>query len=192
MPIFGNNVNGALEGGLSDDDMYGPFNAARVALQGNPVIGGNMVTAHAQMTGAPFGGVDVTAQIGVYDATPPLARNLWPLVATSNVFVVRAAALCRWYMTPIAGPLIAGRSYCAAVIGNNNDASNALVRYRNVVPAEGAVRTWIVPGVFPNPLGGCIATGMEWCIYVTYVVGDGDGCPTAACCCMPNGHSNMN
>ena len=189
MPIFGN-MNGGLVGGLDDVDMYGPFNAARIALQGNPVLGGNMVTAHAQMTGPPVG-CDVTAQIGVYDATPPLARNLWPLVATSNVFNVPVGALLQWYVTPIAGPLIAGRSYCAAVIGNNNDASNALVGYRNVVPAEGCVRTWIAPGVFPNPLGGCVASDMEWCVYVTYVV-DGDGCPTAACCCMPNGNSNMN
>jgi len=185
MPIFGYNVNGAASGGLDDVDMYGPFNAARVALRGNPVLGGNMVTAHAQMTG-PMAGCDVTAQIGVYDATPPLAANLWPLVATSNVFNVAVGSILQWYVTPIAGLLIAGNSYCAAVIANNNDPSNALVRYIPVAPLEWCARAWIVPGVFPNPLGGCSNGGMEWCVYVTYDLA-GDGCPTAACCCMANG-----
>lgn len=193
MPIFGYNVvgvGGSL--GLGDTSMYGNWNVPRVALRGSPVLGGNLVSAHVYMTEVPFGGVAATAQIAVYDATPPVVPANWPLFATSAPFNVPVGgALPYWFVTPIAGVLVAGNSYAAAVLANNADVSNPSVWF-DVIGNEYAAQNFIAPGVFPNPLGVGANMTREWSLYVYYELpGDGDGTPTAACCCMPHGNSNM-
>ena len=190
MPIFGYNAIGVGQLGLGDTSLYGNFDPGRIAMRGNPVVGGNMVTAHVYMI-APLVGVPVTVQIGVYDATGGVPAA-YPLVATSVPVVVPLGAPRQWWVTPIAGVLIAGNSYVAAVLGNNGDPSNASV-FNDPIAIEYVMLNFIVPGVFPNPLGVGNNAPREWSLFVTYVLaGDGDGGPTAACCCMPHGNSNMN
>lgn len=187
MPIFGYNAIGANTLGLSDTDLAGNFNPARIALRGNPVTGGNLITAHVHMVGPPLGQPDATAQIGIYDATLGVPAA-YPLFVTSIPFNVPNGQPGQWYVTPITGVLVAGNSYVAAVLAPNGVASNPSVS-NDPIAIEYVMRTFIVPGVFPNPLGVGNNAPLEWSLYITY--GDGDHSPTAACCCLPHGNSNM-
>lgn len=190
MPIFGYNAIGANNLGLGDTDLFGNWNLARLLIRGNPVAGGNLVSAHVYMTGPPGGGVNVTVQIGVYDASVG-APPLWPLFATSAPFNLPVAAPGQWWVTPIVGVLVAGNSYAAALVGNNGHASNGGV-LNDPIPSEYTYQGFIVPGVFPNPLGVGNNATREWSLYITYSLNGDDDAPTSACCCMPNSNSNMN
>jgi hypothetical protein len=178
MSIFGYNAIGVNQLGLTDTDLFGNFNNARIALRGNPVIGGNLISAHVYMVGPPAG-VNVTVQIGVYDATggvPPA----FPLFATSTAFNLPVGAPGQWWVTPIAGVLVAGNSYVAAVLGNNAHVSNGSVM-NDPIANEYVIRDFIAPGVFPNPLGVGNNATREWSLFITY---ETDAyTPTSACAC---------
>lgn len=181
MPIFGYNVVGAMQCGMTDTDLFGNWNPARLLIRGNPVVGGNMVTAHVYMVGPPAG-VNVTVQIGVYAAVG--APAVWPLFATSAPFNLPVAAPGQWWVTPIVGVLIAGNSYAAAVIGNNADASNGSIM-SDPIANEYVMQNFIAPGVFPNPLGVGNNAIHEWSLFITYERDVSQYSFSVSCC--PNG-----
>jgi len=171
MPIFGYNVIGVNQLGLSDTDHFGNFNVARIALRGNPVPGGNMVSGHVYLS-PPVGGPISTVQIGVYDATGGVPA-LFPLIATSIPLGVIAGSPMQWYVLSLLGPLTPGSSYVAAVLSNNADPANVSVK-NDVIPNEDSMRMFTVPGVFNNPLGAASMSTREWSLYVTYVLPSDD------------------
>lgn len=178
MPIFGYNAIGVNQLGLGDTDLFGNWNQARLLIRGNPVSGGNLVSAHVYMIGPPAG-VNVTVQIAVYDASVGVPA-LWPLLATSAPFNLPVASPGQWWVTPIVGVLNAGGSYAAAVLGNNADASNGSVM-SDPIPIEYDLQGFIAPGVFPNPLGVGNNATHEWSLFITY---EADAyTPTGACAC---------
>ena len=188
MPIFGYNGIGANQVGLGDTYLHGNFNSARIATLGNPVLGGNMVSAHVYALPRAVG--SPTWQIGVYDATGGVPAN-YTLLAISTPFLVTAGLPGQWFKTPIAGPLVAGNSYCAAVLEFADGAVWASMVF-DIIPVEYTHQAFIVPGVFPDPLGVGSNSNQFWSLFVTYETAD-DGAPTAMTyCCLPHGHSNMN
>ncbi len=181
MPIFGN--NGARLGSLqlTDTDLFGHFDPAFIAGQGNPVPGGIMRMSWASMAGAPFGQPNAVVQLGVYDATPPVVPANWPLVAVSAPFNIVSGSPPTWYSTPIAGVLVPGNSYATAILSTNGGAFSGAVD-RTTPAAGGGIRAFIGPGVFPNPLG-VVVVSQQWCIYTYYTLPDGNiNVPVLACC----------
>ena len=178
MPICGN--NGATIGslGIGTTDLFGHFDAGALPGQGNPVSGGNLVSSHVYMSGPPLGQPNATVQLGVYD-TSPGPQTLWTLVATSNPFLIPAPSMPQWWMTPIAGVVTAGVTYATALL-SVHAGGNPSVHYATL-NIGGGVRTFIAPGVFPNPLGAIVVLH-EWLIYTTYVLGDGRIFAALACC----------
>lgn len=173
MPIFGYNVIGANNAPLPDTTLFGNFDLARILTLGNPVPGGNMVTAHVYMRGALIGPPALTVQIGVYDATGGVPA-VYPLIAASVPFVIPAGApLAQWWVTPIVGALTPGGSYCAGVLANNAHAGDGNVYY-DPIPNENVHKVFIVPGVLPNPLGVPGLNPRLWSLYITYVLPSDD------------------
>lgn len=177
MPIFGYNAIGVNPVNLSSVNMYGNFDPVTIGLSGNPVLGGNLVTAHAYLAGPPILN-PATAQIGVYDATVGLPAT-WPLFATSDPFLVPVAAPFQWWVAPIAGALVAGNSYVAAVLANTGGAAMVAIRFDDIIDQD-AVRG-IGPGVFPDPLGAGWNSAALWSLFITYETNAYT--PTAACAC---------
>jgi len=178
MPIFGYNAIGVNSLGLGDTDLFVNADAARVAMRGNPVTGGNMVSAHVYALQTVAQNAP-TWQIGVYDATCGVPAN-YTLVSTSTPFVLPVGSPAQWFVTPIAGPLIAGNSYCAAVLELIDGAARGSV-YSDPIPNEDIMRMFIAPGVFPNPLGAASFGTHEWSLFITYETNVYT--PTAACAC---------
>ncbi|MCK4795197.1 MAG: hypothetical protein KAV87_66315 [Desulfobacteraceae bacterium] len=165
---------------MSDTDLFGNWDPARLLIRGNPVLGGNMVTAHVYMI-APVIGPNTIVQIGVYDATVGVPA-VWPLFATSVAFPVPAGAAAQWWVTPIVGFLVPGNSYAAALLGNNADPTSPSVR-NDPIPNEYVMQNFIAPGVFPNPLGVGANATREWSLYITYLLKDEVSQYNSALCC---------
>jgi hypothetical protein len=191
MPWFGNQgvQTGSLQ--LTDVDVFGHFDPAFIAGQGNPVPGGNLVSCSVYMAGPPPGQPNTTVQLAVYD-TSPGAPVLWALLAVSTPFPLATFAPPAWITTPIAGVLTPGVSYATAVISTNGGAFSGSV-YRSTPGAGGGIRTFIAPGIFPNPLGGPPGVSHEWLLYTTYALGGGDdeSATGSGCSTMPHVNFNM-
>lgn len=184
MAVFGNQAAFIGSLGIATNDLFGHFNAAAIAGQGNPVPGGNLVSCSVYMIGPGFGQPNATVTMGVY--TVAGGAPLWTLFAQSAPVIVTAASAPAWRTAPIAGVLVPGNSYATAVLSVHAGGNPSV--YRSNINM-GGYKSFIVPGVFPNPLG-VIVVSHEWLLYTTYDLPD-DGCPTSACCSFPHGNSNM-
>lgn len=182
MAIFGYNAIGVNSLGLSDDNLFVNAAPARIAMRGNPVLGGNMVSAHVYALQTVAQNAP-TWQIGVYDATCGVPAN-YTLLAISTPFVLPVGSPAQWFVTPIAGALIAGNSYCAAVLELVDGAARGSV-FSDPIPLEAAVRAFIGPGVFPDPLGVVNNATHEWSLFITYERDVSQYSSSVSCC--PNG-----
>ena len=188
MPIFGNQAARTGQIDIATDTLMGHFDTAFTVAQGNPVLGGNLVSCHVNMSGTPSGQPDATIQMAVYDTLFMAAPTTWTVLAISNTLCIPNGNAYRWYSLPIVGVLTPGNSYATALLSVHTGGSPAV---QNSAIAGGSYKSFIVPGVFPDPLGVKVNSHYNL-LYTTYVLDDDDGCPTAACCCMHHGNSNMN
>lgn len=169
MAFFGNQAASTGSLGIATDDLFGHFNAGFLGMQGNPVPGGNLVSCHVRMAGPPLGQPDATVQLAVYDTLFVLSQIFWVVLATSSTFVVGNGAIVQWYAAPIAGVLTPGNSYATAVLSVHAGGNPSV--YLSAV-AGGGVKSFIVPGVFPSPLGVVVLMN-HWQLYTTYTLPDG-------------------
>ncbi len=181
MPIFGNNVAPVGSLGIATDDLFGHFDSTTHPAQGNPVPGGDLVSCHVYMSGPPGGQPDANVQLAVYDATLIIAPN-YTVVAISTPFVIVNGTPAQWWSTPIAGALTPGSTYATSVLSVHAGGNPSVWRGNNF---GGSMKYFIVPGVFPDPLG-IVVSGLEWLLYTTYTLPDrmGEIAPvlSAACC----------
>lgn len=184
MPFFGNKTHtSGSPAGLSPDDMYGHFHFLYMAGWGMPIPDCIVTDIHVFGDGPPFGQPDSIGQFGIYDVSSGIPAN-YVLVATSPTWVWGNGATNRWWDVVCSIPLSAG-SYCLAVL--NNGAAPFGGGVDSAVQAAGdSQRTWILRGVFPNPIGlGVTPTTHNWALYANYTVVGGAYTPTAACFSQP-------
>lgn len=190
MPILGN--NGAPTGSLSltPVDMFGHFDpAALVPIWGNPVPACIVNSLFVYCTGPLAPNPAASVSFGIYNAAVGLPAT-WPLVVQVAGFVLPQGAAGAWRSVAPALPLPAG-TYALAVISNSAGAFTGAF-HSNVKFNAPAMRTFIAPGVCPNPLGGPPTNNpANWCLYADYtpVAGGAPYAPTAACNCQS--HNNV-
>jgi hypothetical protein len=187
MPVFGNNGTSAGTGYIGDS-LYGHFDAAFLASWGLPVPPCVVTQISLYANGSPVPEVAVL-RFGIYDANVG-AYTIWPLMATSPTFFIPTGAPVQWWSVDVNIPL-AGGLYALSVLDVNGPAMTWSAGCRFTVKANGMSQKSFVGGVFPDPLGVCSATTLNLCLYAEYLVADTNS-PTAACCCLPHGNSNMN
>lgn len=190
MPIFGNNATDPSVAYLTDS-LYGHFDPASMALWGLPVPPCIVTRVSIYANGSPAAEVS-TLQFGIYDANVGLYSN-WPLVATTPPVAIPAGAPVGWWFVDVNIPL-AGGFYALSVLDINGPAMTWSAGVRYTDKGNGMAHKNWTGGVFPDPLGICTATTLNYCLYADYILADGVGSYSynASCCCLPHGHSNMN
>lgn len=183
MAFFGNQAAFTGSLGIATDDLFGHFNPAFNPGQGNPVPAGNLVSCSVYMVGPPFGQPNATVQMAVYDTLGLAAPATWTVLATTPTFAVNSGTIAQWYTVPIMGALAAGGSYATAVL-SVHAGGNPSVYFSAV--AGGSIKSFIAPGVFPNPLGGGVVNNQHWLLYTTYTLAGGGGVSIASVGCCEN------
>lgn len=136
------------------------------------------------MAGPGVPNVSSTVQFALYDSSGG-APPAYPLVITSPSFLCVTGSPAAWRSVADSQVVAAG-TYCIAILANSISPFTGSV-YFTAKPAGADIRTFIVPGTFPNPLGGPPTSGnSEWSMYIDYDPATDQGAPPgAACFCQP-------
>lgn len=182
MPIFGNNVPSVSTGYLNDS-LYGHFDSTFLAFWSLPVPACIVNRVSVYANGSPVAETSVL-RFGIYDANVGL-YDTWPLLATTPTVSIAAGAPVQWWSVVVNIPLAAG-SYVLGVLDINGPVMTWSAGIRWTTKIVGMSQKTPVGGVFPNPLGICVVTNQNHCLYADYVLaGPEPYAPTAACLCQP-------
>jgi hypothetical protein len=181
MPIFGNNVVAPGTGYL-DDALWGHFHAAFMPSWGMPVPACVVTAVHVYANGS-IVAENAVLQFGIYDGRVG-GYNTWPLFATTPTVTVPSGAPAQWWTVAVNIPLPPGQ-FALSILDVNGPVMTWSAGIHFTVKIAGMSDKAAVGGVFPNPLGICVATTLNYCLYADYTP-TGAFTPTAACQAQQN------
>lgn len=182
MPWFGNKTTFLASRAGIDDDLYGHFDWAAMAIWGMPVPACIVKKVWVYADGSPVVETAVL-RFGIYNASAGPPYTNWPLRATTPTISIGTGAPLQWWSVDVNIPLPAG-FYALSVLDINGPAMTWSAGLHWVTKLVGMCVKSFTGGVFPDPLGICVTTNQDPCLYADYVLA-GAYTPTAAHFCQP-------